>query len=275
MPARIPLAIILAAFLALPAAASAQNPAGSAQAAPSPSQRQTLLQLQQQAARLTLVARLPEADRSQATQLLDRATALRNRGRALRIQELRAYVEALKAGAAPEVARVQAQQHVTDQRMALAKDMAAFRNEAEAFVKKVPQARWLLGSLLGGQRGHRCGAQGPGADRWPGPRSAPGMGRGTGPHTGPGMDWGMGLDRGWGMGPAMGRSMGCRMGPGMGFGMRPRENGPRMNRGRGSAMPWGWQQRNGPAGPNGSQNGTPQNSTPQNSTPSNGGGTGM
>lgn len=268
MPARIRFAaILLAALLALPAAASAQNAAGAAQATPStpassPSQQQTLRQLQQQAARLTLIAQLPEADRSQASQLLSRADALRQRSRALRIQELQSYVDALKAGTAPNVARAQAQQQVADQRVTLAKDMASLRSDVQAFLQKVPQARALLRGLAGragGGQGAFGGRPGMRNGR-PGLNGAPGA---AGPgQRGSMMPWWNGQ-----RGPGAGRWYGPWSGNGMGW--EP-----------GADMPWswqqrGWQQRGGPGAPgnqNGMQNGG-QNGG-QNATPP-GGGSGM
>lgn len=251
-------------------------PATSASRAP------TMAQLQRQALRLTLIARLPEADRAQATRLLDRADALRQRARALRRKELQDYIDALKAGSAPAVARSEAQQKVASERTALAKEASTLRSEVQSFLKKVPQARALLryfgarervGMGFGfapGQRGSYGRANpygrgvGPGqaGQGWMGPgsnapglygpgRNAPGYGRNAMPfgRMAPGMQQGRfyrgWMDRGW-----MDRD--GMMGPG-----------------QDGYMPWEWPgmpQRNGPA----PQNGAPQNTTPPSGSGSSG-----
>lgn len=196
MPPRTRLSTLLAvAVLALPALASAQNaaPSGPTTAQPQTqqqaqqqsqtqqqTQQQTLRRLRQQARRLTLIAQLPQADRAPATELLDRAAALRQRALDLRIREMQAYVAALQAGTAPNAARIQAQQQVSDQRLALANDMDALRSDAQAFLQKVPEARALLRGLPGGPAAASGPAQGRrpglGSGRWPGD-AAPGTGR--------------------------------------------------------------------------------------------------
>lgn len=158
--------VLVAAALLVPTLAWAQN--GNAPAAPGTSQP-TMQQLRREALRLTLIDRLPTADRQTATKLLDRAESLRKRADALRRQELEAYVTALKAGTAPTAARAEARQKVAAERTALAKDVAALRSDVRSFVQKVPQARALL-------RAFRTGA-GPRAQR-----AVPGLGlRRSGP----------------------------------------------------------------------------------------------
>ncbi|MEJ2668518.1 MAG: hypothetical protein P8Z81_15715 [Deinococcales bacterium] len=209
MPRRIRLGLVLAAaVLTLPALALAQNTP--APTPPAAAQQQSLGALERQAARLTLINRLPQADRAEATKLLDRADALRQRARQLRIEELRAYIAALKAGDAPAAARVQAQQKVSDARLTLAKDAATLRTDAQAFLQKVPEARALLRSLSMRNEARRTpGASANGAGnagtRQPGTRGfrgfngmggAPGAGtmrQGVGRGgQGPRQPWGMG-----------------------------------------------------------------------------------
>ncbi len=267
--------------------------------APSTSSR-TLAQLQRQALRLTLIARLPAADRQQAGQLLDRADALRQRARDVRRQELQAYVDALQAGAAPADARTQAQQKVAGERSSLTQDEATLRTDAQTFVQKVPQARAMLRDLstARGARTQTLGrgfgsAQGWGQGRGMGQdmnrqdMNRRGMGQGMGRDMGHGMDRGRsgpGWDR---YGAPYGPYRGPR-GPGMGQGMGQGTYGQGMN-GQGMGRGWmdrGWMDpdRNAPwqrpgTGPrNGPpQNGTPPTTppnTPQNSTPPAGTGTG-
>ncbi|HKI56772.1 MAG TPA: hypothetical protein VKB31_06420 [Trueperaceae bacterium] len=238
MPLRTRLGLVVAAaLLALPVAA-----AQTATTAPTPpgAQRQHLAALQREAARLTLIARLPQADRAEATKLLDRADTLRRRARTLRIDELKAYVAALEAGTAPAAARVEAQQKVSDQRLALARQAATLRGDVQAFVRKVPQARALLRELaagMGAARGHRFGAR-------------PGAGNGTGPGAGripaPGANGPAAKRPGrFGSGTAMGGpgSMGRRQaGAGAApYGMTPYRGMPYRGM-RDGMMPWrgGW-----------------------------------
>ncbi len=157
--------------------------------APSTSSR-TLAQLEREALRLTLIARLPAADRPQAGQLLDRADALRQRATDMRRQELQAYVDALQAGATPTDARTQAQKKVAGERSSLAQDEATLRTDAQTFVQKVPQARALLRNLSPG-RSARTQTLGRGFGS--------GQGWGQGRSMGQGMNR-KGMDRGW-MGP--------------------------------------------------------------------------
>ncbi len=135
--------VVGAGAVTLPLVASAQSsqtpPAtGAAGAAAS-----TLRDLERQALRLTVIAQVPEADRAQATQLLDRADALRQRATELRTQELQSYIDALKAGTAPSDARTQAQQKLASERSQLQGDLTTLRDDVRAFVQKVPEARAL------------------------------------------------------------------------------------------------------------------------------------
>lgn len=240
--------VLVAAVLALPVAASAQS-AATAPATPQ-AQQQTLRELQRQAARLTAIARLPQADRAQATSLLDRFDALRQRAVSLRIQELRAYVDALKGGTAAATARAEAQQTVSAQRVALAKDEDALRSDAQTFLQKVPQARALLRALVsarggaGGAAMGACAAPRPGngqhAARGMGDRALPGRaapgasgsGRFDGPWSrcfapGPSLRWGpwsapWGERMGGGARPGVGAPR-----PGMPGGQPP--SGPQQN----------------------------------------------
>jgi len=246
-------ASLLAAALLLGGLASAQSTT-TPPAAGSATQQANLQSLERQAARLTLVNSLPAADRAQATQLLDRADALRQRALSLRAAELQAYIAALQAGDAPMTARVQAQQKVADTRLALTKDVATLRSDVQAFVQKVPQARALLRELGGYGRGYGRG-YGPGADLG-------GLGFGG---------------RGFGSMPGM---QGIRPGAGAQGGMGWRWGGPGASRMPNAGQsPWGrGGAPRGPGGWNGMpqnrqlQNNQPQNSTPQNSTPPSSGG---
>jgi len=246
------LGAVIAAALLIPLGASAQSsqtPPASASGSPG-TVASKLRGLEREALRLTLVARLPEADRGDATKLLDRADALRQRTLELRTQELQAYVDALKAGTAPADARSQAQQAVATTRDSLQKDLATFRSDVQAFVQKVPQAAGLMRSLapemraagsfgLGmslpgtGQRFGRGGrlGRGPGFGSTPGAGRLPGRGQ---------QNWGRGAaPRGWGRGT-----------PGFGW---------RQGAGSGSRPWWGPGQTT-PSQP--SQPSQPQNSTP-------------
>lgn len=200
----------------------------------------TLAQLQRQALRLTLIARLPAADRQQAGQLLDRADALRQRAGDLRRQELQAYVDALQAGGTPADARALAQHEIAGDRASLTQEEATLRSDAKTFVQKVPQASAVLRHLTAGMGG-RTQAYGRG------PGSAPGWGPQLGAHR-PGMRQGM---RRPGMSPR-------DDGRGLGWG----RSGPGASRDR---RPYGWY-------------GAPQNNTvptmPPTTTPPAGGGDG-
>lgn len=256
--------VLLAAVLTLPVAAFAQSAANAP--APPRTQQQSLRTLQQQAARLTLLARIPQADRAQATQLLDRWDALRRRARNLRIQQLQAYVDALKAGSDPAAARAQARQKVSDLRQTLVGDLGTFRSDVRAFLQKVPQARGLLREL---GAGYGTGPSGRMGNR-PAQRGAmpygemPNRARPYGEMPNRAMPYGNAPWRngrwqgpwrqGW-MSPPWERSYG-RWG---------------MPWDRGGAAPWRWQPGGGAPGGNGApQNSTPQNSTPPGNAPTNG-----
>ncbi|MEJ2292168.1 MAG: hypothetical protein P8Y05_10695 [Deinococcales bacterium] len=262
------------------ALASAQG--GTTQPATPPaasSQTPSMAQLQREALRLTLIAQLPAADRQQATQLLDRADALRQRALDLRRQELQAYIDALKSGSVPSVARAQAQQKVASERTSLAQDEATLRSDAQSFLQKVPQARALMRYLGGGRRtglglGGTQGQRGPapyGPARPNGRRMGPGSGWTSPGANTPGMNAPGRTMRGWGLGD-------MPYGP-MGPGMQQRRfyrdgmNRDGMNR-DGMGLPWPspWMpRRNAPGTP---PTTAPQNSTPQNTTPPSGSGTG-
>ncbi len=270
------------------ALASAQSGATQPATPPATSANQapTMAQLERQALRLTLIARLPEADRAQATRLLDRADALRQRARALRRKELQDYIDALKAGSAPAVARSEAQQKVAGERTALVKEASTLRTEVQSFLKKVPQARALLRYLGARERAGTGFGFAPGQRGSYGPASPNGRGMGPG-QTGRG--WmGPGSNApGWnGSGrnaPGYGRNAMPfgRMAPGMQQGRYYRgwmDRDGMMGPGQDGYMPWEWPgmpQRNGPAPQTGApQNSTPQNTAPQNTTPPSGSGTG-
>jgi len=222
----------------------------------------TLAQLQREARRLTLIARLPAADRQQAGKLLERADALRLRGSELRRQQLQAYIDALRAGAAPAEARAQAQHKIAAARTSLTQDEAVLRADVQAFLQKAPQARALLRYLDAG-RGMRSQALGRGHTPAPAWGSQPGMDRGTRrPDTrrpdmfpggnGRGMGWRQ-TGPGWnreGMPYGQAGPYGGPWGPGMGRGTM----------GRGRSHPDG-------NGPGQRPDMVPRQSAPQNGTP--------
>lgn len=107
-------------------------------------------QLQQQAMRLTILGELPEEARADAEVLLDQGIVFAERAQTLRAEGLQAYIDALEAGEAPAVARELARQSVSEERLALMRDMASFRDEVQAFTETYPEARGLLRQLRGG-----------------------------------------------------------------------------------------------------------------------------
>ncbi len=289
MPRRTRLGLVLAAAaLTLPALALAQNTP--APAPPTSTQQQTLGALERQAARLTLINRLPQADRAEAAKLLDRAGALRQRARQLRIEELRAYIAALKAGDAPAAARVQAQQKVADARLTLAKDAATLRTDAQAFLQKVPEARALLRSLSMRDEARRTPGAGPangagnGGTPRPGTRGFRGfngMGGAAGAGTmrqGARQPWGMGGAAPYGRMPCGQGRMPYGMMP---YGMMPYGRAPYGAAPYGmmpNAMPWQmmpWQMPWRRWGRDPGRWGTPQPNGPQNAPQPGTPGTGM
>lgn len=248
------LVVVGAGAVTLPMVASAQ----SSQTPPAPgaagTAASTLRDLERQALRLTVIAQVPEADRAQASQLLDRADALRQRATELRTQELQGYIDALKAGTAPSDARTQVQQKLASERSQLQSDLTTLRDDVQAFVQKVPQAR-ALERYLGAEL---RASGGPGM----------GLGRGLGMGLGapPADPWAGGLGRTpWGGSPrAGGRShRDGRWGGANGYGFEMRQ-GFGMGR-RNPAGTGGWT----PASP---PKTAPQNTTPPTPTPPTGGG---
>jgi hypothetical protein len=107
-------------------------------------------QLRQQAVRLTVLGELPEEARADAEVLLDQGVVFAERAEALRAEGLQAYIAAMEAGEAPMVARELAQQSVAEDRLALMRDLASFRDDVQAFADEYPEARGVLGQLRQG-----------------------------------------------------------------------------------------------------------------------------
>ncbi|MEJ2666666.1 MAG: hypothetical protein P8Z81_06140, partial [Deinococcales bacterium] len=144
---RFVMALILAAGIAIAGLALAQSTSTST----TPSTDQ-LAALQQQAARLTLLNRLPAADRDAASSLLDKMQAVQQEAHALRVQALQAYDDALNGGADVATASAQAQQKVAAARAALAGNVASLRSAVQAFVQQHPDAANALSRYGFGQR---------------------------------------------------------------------------------------------------------------------------
>lgn len=100
--------------------------------------------LRQQALRLELLNELPEEARADATVLLDRVDELRARAQALQTQALEARVAALEAGEPANVAQLLALQAVLDERIALARESEALRNDVLTLVETYPDATAIL-----------------------------------------------------------------------------------------------------------------------------------
>ncbi|WP_027482110.1 hypothetical protein [Deinococcus pimensis] len=101
--------------------------------------------LRREARRLELRNQLQPADRAAFDRLLADRDALARDVAALRQRELRAYVDALRGGAAPGDARRAAQTATLQDRAALQQRANAVREEARALARKYPRLAGLLG----------------------------------------------------------------------------------------------------------------------------------
>lgn len=146
------LLLVLAAAVGGVASAQASGgqapPANAAPNAPS----QNMRTLQRQARELTLLNRLPEAARADAKALLNRAETLRQEMRQLQRDTLTAYVNELKKGEAPPVARELVRESVVSQRLRILEARVALRKDVQAFISKYPQAKALLQQFVGASR---------------------------------------------------------------------------------------------------------------------------
>ena len=116
-----------------------------------------LQQLRQEAQRLMVLQALPEEAQAEAEGLLEQSQTLRDSAITLRTERMQAFVTALEAGEAPLVARELANQSVSDARLALLRDVTAFRAEVDAFLDTYPEARGALGRFRGAWQGWQRG----------------------------------------------------------------------------------------------------------------------
>ncbi|MEM6428560.1 MAG: hypothetical protein AAF708_04910 [Deinococcota bacterium] len=116
-----------------------------------------LRQLQREARQLELLERLPEESRAEAEVLLTRVADLADSGLELRTSSMQVYVDALEAGEPPAVARELARQAVSEERLALTREMATLREDVTSFAETYPEAREIVrASRIGrGERGNR------------------------------------------------------------------------------------------------------------------------
>lgn len=148
----------LVALMAGPVAVAQQ--ATTAPASQANALAETMRDLRQSAARLTLLNALPEEARAEATALLDRMEALRTSQQELEVARLQAYVAALEAGESPTVARELAAGEVATQSADVTRTQEQLMTDLEAFVTAHPEVRgsFLQSSAFG--RGLRAGASG-------------------------------------------------------------------------------------------------------------------
>lgn len=99
-----------------------------------------LMDLRQEAQRLTGLAAVPEEGRAEAEELWARAEALRERDIANEIARLEAYNEALRSGDSPAVAQQVAADATGEAGVELARDREALRSDVESFLETYPEA---------------------------------------------------------------------------------------------------------------------------------------